>query len=55
VLAVVGGRDAMLDSPGTRRRLEHAVPRATVRLLPDAGHVLLGQTEPILEFLLSPS
>jgi pimeloyl-ACP methyl ester carboxylesterase len=54
VLAVVGGRDAMLDSYGTRRRLERTLPRATVRLLPDAGHVLFGQTEPVLEFLLDP-
>jgi pimeloyl-ACP methyl ester carboxylesterase len=51
VLAVVGGRDAMLDSYGTRHRLERTVPRATVRLLPDAGHVLFGQTELVLDFL----
>jgi pimeloyl-ACP methyl ester carboxylesterase len=51
VLAVVGGRDAMLDSDGTRRRLERTVSQATIRLLPDAGHVLLGQTGAVLEFL----
>jgi pimeloyl-ACP methyl ester carboxylesterase len=51
VLAIVGGRDTMLDSHGTRRRLERNQPRATVRLLPHAGHVLLGQTEPVLAFL----
>jgi pimeloyl-ACP methyl ester carboxylesterase len=52
VLAIVGGHDAMLDSHGTRRRLELAKPAATVRLLPDAGHVLIGATESVLEFLL---
>ena len=29
-----------LDSFGTRRWLERSVANATVRLLPDAGHVL---------------
>ena len=51
VLTIVGGRDAMLDSHGTRRRLDQMVPQATVRLLPDTGHVLFGQTENVLEFL----
>jgi hypothetical protein len=36
---------------GTRRRLEQTVPHATVRLLPDAGHVLLGQSSVVLDFL----
>jgi len=54
VLTVVGGRDAMLDSHGTRSRLERTMPHATVRLLPDAGHVLFGQTAAVLEFLLDP-
>ncbi|MEU4540155.1 alpha/beta hydrolase [Streptosporangium sp. NPDC023825] len=53
VLVTVGGRDALLDSHETRRRLEAAVPHATVRLLPDAGHLLRGQTLPILDFLSS--
>jgi len=47
-LVIVGGRDRLLDSAGTKRRLDSL---AAVRLLPDAGHLLLGQTEPILEFL----
>jgi pimeloyl-ACP methyl ester carboxylesterase len=51
VLVIVGGRDRMLDSFGTRRRLEQTVPHATVRLLPDAGHVLLGQSSVVLDFL----
>lgn len=55
VLAIVGGRDAMLDSHETRRRLAHAVPGATVRLPPDAGHLVPGQTAAVLEFLRTTS
>lgn len=51
VLAIVGGRDAMLDSADTKRRLEANTPRATVDLLPDAGHLLRGQTKRVLDFL----
>jgi pimeloyl-ACP methyl ester carboxylesterase len=51
VLVIAGGRDRMLDSAGTGRRLATAVPHATVRLLPDAGHVLLGQSTVVHDFL----
>jgi pimeloyl-ACP methyl ester carboxylesterase len=51
VLVVVGERDAMLDSAETVRRVEKTVPRATVRLLPGVEHSVLGQAEPVLEFL----
>jgi pimeloyl-ACP methyl ester carboxylesterase len=53
VLVIVGGRDAMLDSRQTARRIRACVPHATVNLLPDVGHAVLGQTEPIAEFLRS--
>ncbi|MCT2586901.1 alpha/beta fold hydrolase [Actinophytocola gossypii] len=53
VLVIVGGRDAMFDSFGTVRRMNHAVPHATVTLLPDVAHSILGQTQPILDFLRS--
>jgi pimeloyl-ACP methyl ester carboxylesterase len=53
VMVIVGGRDRMLDSFDTRRRLERAVPHATVRLLPNAGHLLLGQSGVVLDFLRS--
>jgi pimeloyl-ACP methyl ester carboxylesterase len=52
VLAIVGARDAILDSADTRRRLEANAPRATVELLPDQGHLLRGQTKRIGEFLV---
>jgi pimeloyl-ACP methyl ester carboxylesterase len=51
MLTIVGGRDAMLDSHQTRRRLEHA--GKPVHFLPDAGHLLPDQTQPILDFLRS--
>lgn len=51
VMLVVGGRDAFLDSAGSKRRLEPATSRVTVRFLPEAGHLLPAQTTPILEFL----
>lgn len=49
VLAIVGGKDVLLDSSATKRRLEHNAARAEVRYLPEAGHMIRGQT--ILEFL----
>ena len=52
VLAIVGGQDELLDSAGTRQRLELHVPHAEVHYLPDAGHLLRGQTARILQFLL---
>lgn len=51
VLAIVGAQDALLDSEGTRRRLDAQVAQATVRMLPDAGHVIRGETEAIKGFL----
>jgi pimeloyl-ACP methyl ester carboxylesterase len=51
VLVIVGGRDAMFDSHDTAERTRHAVPHATVTVLPDVAHAIIGQTQPILEFL----
>lgn len=53
LLVIVGGRDAMLDSQDTTRRVRELVPRATVNLLPDVAHAILGQTAPVLTFLRS--
>jgi pimeloyl-ACP methyl ester carboxylesterase len=55
VLAIVGGKDVLFDSAETKRRLERNVPRAEVRYLPEAGHLIPPQTTPILEFLLTHS
>lgn len=51
VMLVVGGRDVMLDSDASRRRVQAALPAAEIRYLPEVGHVILGQTGPILDFL----
>lgn len=51
VLVIAGARDAMFDSAGTARRIRTNVPDATVTVLPDAGHALLGQTAAITAFL----
>jgi pimeloyl-ACP methyl ester carboxylesterase len=51
VLAIVGGRDVMLDSFETRQRLERFAPHAEVRFLPDARHFIPGQATAILHFL----
>jgi pimeloyl-ACP methyl ester carboxylesterase len=52
VLAIVGGKDVMLDSAETRRRLERNLAQVEVRYLAEAGHVIVGQTGAIAEFLL---
>jgi pimeloyl-ACP methyl ester carboxylesterase len=54
VLAILGGRDVFIDSEGTRRRLQQNVQRLDLRFLPEAGHSLVGQAEPILQFLAEP-
>jgi pimeloyl-ACP methyl ester carboxylesterase len=51
VLAIVGGRDPMLDSDETKARLEAHAADVQVRYLPEVGHAVVGQTAPILEFL----
>jgi pimeloyl-ACP methyl ester carboxylesterase len=51
VLAIIGGKDVMLDSEETRNRLKRVVPQAQIRFLPDARHYIPGQTETILAFL----
>lgn len=51
VLVIVGERDAMIDSAGTVRRVRACVPDATVTVIPEAGHAIFGQAEPIAAFL----
>jgi pimeloyl-ACP methyl ester carboxylesterase len=51
VLAIVGGKDVLLDSAETKRRLEANVPHAEIRYLPEAGHFIPRQTSTISEFL----
>jgi pimeloyl-ACP methyl ester carboxylesterase len=51
VLAIVGGRDMLLDSAETKRRLERHVPKAKVVYLPEAGHFIPNQAAEVLPFL----
>ena len=51
VLAILGGKDVLLDSTQTKRRLERDVPRADVHYLPEAGHYIRDQTQTVVEFL----
>ena len=50
-LVIVGGRDVILNSEDTRRRLAKWAPHAEVVLLPEALHFIPGQAARILEFL----
>ncbi|MEZ2128072.1 MULTISPECIES: alpha/beta fold hydrolase [unclassified Sinorhizobium] len=51
ILAVVGGRDALLNSRDTRARLEGAVPHAEIYFIEDGYHFLPNQSRRIMEFL----
>lgn len=53
-LAILGTKDALLDSADTKHRLEYNVQRAHVRMLPEAGHLIVDRSAPILEFLVTP-
>ncbi len=51
VLLVVGDRDPMLDSAETVRRQQQNMPQTEVLLLDNVGHAVIGQTQPVSEFL----
>ena len=51
ILAIVGGRDVLIDSAETRNRLERLAPRAQVVFLPEGRHFLPGQTARVMDFL----
>jgi pimeloyl-ACP methyl ester carboxylesterase len=51
VLAIVGGRDVLIDSAQTRDRLTRHAPRAEVVFLPEGRHFLPGQTARVAAFL----
>lgn len=51
VLAILGGKDVLLDSDGTRRRLAANAAQAQVLYLPEGRHLLPDQTETVLDFL----
>ena len=51
ILAVVGGRDVLLDSRETQERLRRHAPQAEVCFIPDGYHFLPGQTARVMDFL----
>jgi pimeloyl-ACP methyl ester carboxylesterase len=51
VQLLFGERDAVLHARKSIDALKSAVPQSETYLLPDAGHVLVGHTERIEEFL----
>lgn len=51
MLVIVGGKDVLIDSEETRRRLARSAPHAEVIFLPEARHNILGQSAKMLEFL----
>ncbi len=53
VMALLGGKDVLLDSAQTKQRLERNVPHAKIRYYPEDGHFIRGQTGTILDFLLT--
>jgi pimeloyl-ACP methyl ester carboxylesterase len=53
LLVIVGARDVLIDSAQTKRRVEAFVSGAQVVYLPEAGHVIAGQTATVLAFMTS--
>lgn len=51
LLVIAGGRDVLIDSADTRRRLELNAPHAEVHFLPETGHFIRGQAGVMLDFL----
>jgi pimeloyl-ACP methyl ester carboxylesterase len=43
--------DDVFDSQETAERVRQCIPPATVHLLPEVGHAILGQTDSVLAFL----
>jgi pimeloyl-ACP methyl ester carboxylesterase len=50
VLVILGGKDVILDSADTKRRLEQQAPGADICFLTDVGHGVFGE-ERIFRFL----
>lgn len=51
ILAIVGGRDVLIDSAQTRERLEQNAPHAKICFIEDGYHFLPGQSERVFAFL----
>lgn len=51
LLAILGARDVMIDSAGTRDRLVRNLAGAEIVWLPEGGHLLIGHADTIDRFL----
>jgi pimeloyl-ACP methyl ester carboxylesterase len=51
VLAILGGKDVILDSAETKQRLQRHTPHAEIRYLAELGHGVFGERATILQFL----
>ncbi len=51
VFAILGGKDVLIDSPVTKRRLKAILPDVTIDYRPDAPHVIQNRAAPVLAFL----
>jgi pimeloyl-ACP methyl ester carboxylesterase len=51
ILAVLGAKDAILDSADTRLRLSRTLPKAQIIYLPEVGHGIFGERSAISRFL----
>ncbi len=51
ILAIVGGRDVLLDSRDTRERLQRTAPQAEICFIEEGHHFLPGQASRIMDFL----
>lgn len=51
LLAILGGKDVLIDTRHARARLERWVPQAEVCFLADGYHFLPGQTQRVMDFL----
>ena len=51
VLMFFGAQDALLNASASCKHLAANVPQADIRLLPEAGHVILRKTDEIGDFL----
>lgn len=52
VLYIAGGRDALLNTPASQRRLMALVPHATTRVRPEGGHAIMDGDGDVVEFLV---
>lgn len=50
-LVITGGKDVLIDSADTERRLQAHAPQARTIILPEARHFIPGQSQTILDFL----